>query len=140
MLYSISIYNIIIHVCSPHRELEKQREIAELEAWAYKLIELLGEQRAATRDNVQRKQARTGEERGADSDAEDNQSEESDDDDDDVPYNPKNLPLGWDGKPIPYWLYKLHGLNLYFSCEICGNQTYRGPKAFLRHFAVSSST
>lgn len=23
---------------------------------------------------------------------------EEDDDDDDVPYNPKNLPLGWDGK------------------------------------------
>ena len=21
-------------------------------------------------------------------------------------YNPLNLPLGWDGKPIPYWLYK----------------------------------
>ncbi len=26
-------------------------------------------------------------------------------------YNPLKLPLGWDGKPIPYWLYKLHGLN-----------------------------
>jgi hypothetical protein len=21
-----------------------------------------------------------------------------------------NYPVGWDGKPIPYWLYKLHGL------------------------------
>lgn len=32
-------------------------------------------------------------------------------DDEDGPiYNPLNLPLGWDGKPIPYWLYKLHGL------------------------------
>lgn len=72
------------------------------------------------------------------SDDENAASEESDDEDDDIPYNPKNLPLGWDGKPIPYWLYKLHGLNLYFSCEICGNQTYRGPKAFLRHFAVST--
>ena len=26
-------------------------------------------------------------------------------------YNPLDIPLGWDGKPIPYWLYKLHGLN-----------------------------
>jgi len=77
----------------------------------------------------------SGEER-EDSDNEEVE-EDSDDDGDDVPYNPKNLPLGWDGKPIPYWLYKLHGLNLYFSCEICGNQTYRGPKAFQRHFAVS---
>lgn len=55
--------------------------------------------------------------------------------DDDIPYNPKNLPLGWDGKPIPYWLYKLHGLNISYNCEICGNFTYKGPKAFQRHFA-----
>lgn len=27
-------------------------------------------------------------------------------------YNPLNLPLGWDGKPIPFWLYKLHGLSV----------------------------
>ena len=57
------------------------------------------------------------------------------DEDDDIPYNPKNLPLGWDGKPIPYWLYKLHGLNISYNCEICGNFTYKGPKAFQRHFA-----
>ena len=57
------------------------------------------------------------------------------DDEDDIPYNPKNLPLGWDGKPIPYWLYKLHGLNISYKCEICGNFTYKGPKAFQRHFA-----
>ena len=43
--------------------------------------------------------------------------------------------VGWDGKPIPYWLYKLHGLNIYYNCEICGNFKYRGPKAFQRHFA-----
>ena len=42
-------------------------------------------------------------------------------------YNPLNLPLGFDGKPIPYWLYKLHGLNLEFKCEICGNYSYWGP-------------
>ena len=40
-------------------------------------------------------------------------------------------------QPIPYWLYKLHGLNISYSCEICGNYTYKGPKAFQRHFAVS---
>ena len=60
-------------------------------------------------------------------DAEDAGARDTDgDDDDDVTpiYNPKNLPLGWDGKPIPYWLYKLHGLNLEFKCEICGGQSY----------------
>ena len=35
----------------------------------------------------------------------------SSDDEDDFVYNPLKLPMGWDGKPIPYWLYKLHGLN-----------------------------
>ena len=38
--------------------------------------------------------------------------------------------MGSDGKPIPYWLYKLHGLNL-----ICDNFPYKGPKAFQKHFA-----
>ena len=36
---------------------------------------------------------------------------EDSDEEDDFVYNPLKLPLGWDGKPIPYWLYKLHGLN-----------------------------
>ena len=49
-------------------------------------------------------------------------------------YNPKNLPLGWDGRPIPYWLYKLHGLDVSYVCEICGNQTYWGRRAFDQHF------
>lgn len=34
---------------------------------------------------------------------------ESDDEEQQI-YNPLKLPMGWDGKPIPYWLYKLHGL------------------------------
>jgi len=83
---------------------------------------------------VERKQARTAEELEEEDEA-DNVNEDSDDEDEQVLYNPKNLPLGWDGKPIPYWLFKLHGLNLYFKCEICGNHKYRGPKAFQRHFA-----
>ena len=37
-------------------------------------------------------------------------------------------------KPIPYWLYKLHGLNLEFTCEICGNYSYWGRRAYERHF------
>jgi splicing factor 3A subunit 3 len=57
----------------------------------------LSEQRNATKENVQRKQARTEGERD-DSDAEASASESEDEDDTDVPYNPKNLPLGWDGK------------------------------------------
>lgn len=68
-------------------------------------------------------------------------SDNSDDDEDGISggnskkvRNPLNLPLGWDGKPIPYWLYKLHGLGQEFKCEICGNQSYWGRRVFERHF------
>ncbi|KAG8005014.1 Splicing factor 3A subunit 3 [Nibea albiflora] len=93
-----------------------------------------GPKKQLTHENVQRKQARTGEEREEEEEEQLSESE-SEDEDNEIIYNPKNLPLGWDGKPIPYWLYKLHGLNINYNCEICGNYTYRGPKAFQRHFA-----
>ncbi len=57
-----------------------------------------------------------------------------DDDDDEAAYNPLNLPLDWDGNPIPFWLYKLHQLNLRFACEICGGEEYRGTRNFYKHF------
>lgn len=41
---------------------------------------------------------------------EETQAESESDDDEQQIYNPLKLPMGWDGKPIPYWLYKLHGL------------------------------
>ena len=130
--------------------------------------------------------ARTADELLEEEEGEEEVEEEESEDEETVPYNPKNLPLGWDGKvvgrnlrregererrgkdregtkeeeeeeeeekvfilithshthsqPIPYWLYKLHGLNITYSCEICGNATYRGPKAFQRHFSVSETS
>ncbi len=57
---------------------------------------MLSEHRADTIENVQRKQARTGDEREEEED--DVVSIEDSDDGNDVIYNPKNLPLGWDGK------------------------------------------
>ena len=59
----------------------------------------------------------------------------SDDDGDEKIYNPLKLPLAWDGKPIPFWLYKLHGLGVEFPCEICGNYVYMGRRAFDKHFS-----
>ncbi|XP_071543698.1 splicing factor 3A subunit 3-like [Panulirus ornatus] len=115
------------------RETEKIKELAMLEAQVYRLTEILSEQRAAAKENVQRKQARRDGEEEEEEEA--SASESEDEADDEVPYNPKNLPLGWDGKTIPYWLYKLHGLNISYNCEICGNFPYKGPKAFQRHFA-----
>ncbi|EGG00135.1 uncharacterized protein MELLADRAFT_50494 [Melampsora larici-populina 98AG31] len=59
------------------------------------------------------------------------------DDDEARIYNPLKLPLGWDGKPIPYWLYKLHGLGVEYKCEICSDFIYMGRKNFERHFQES---
>lgn len=47
-------------------------------------------------------------------------------------YNPLKLPLGWDGKPIPYWLYKLHGLGVEYRCEICSDHVYMGRYFFFK--------
>lgn len=63
--------------------------------------------------------------------------DEGDDDDDDDGGAAKyasNIVLGEDGKPLPYWLYRLHGLNISYACEICGGESYRGRRAFDRHF------
>ena len=72
----------------------------------------------------------------AETDASEKQPIQVDSDDEDVPikHNPKNLPIGWDGRPIPYWLYKLHGLGEEYKCEICGGASYWGKKAFEKHF------
>ncbi|XP_077297944.1 splicing factor 3a subunit 3 noi [Arctopsyche grandis] len=113
----------------------RHKDIAAIEAQVYRFASLVSEQRAATKENVQRKQARTAGERGDSSADESEPDTDGEGDDDEILCNPKNLPLGWDGKPIPYWLYKLHGLNISYSCEICGNFTYKGPKAFQTHFA-----
>jgi splicing factor 3A subunit 3 len=64
--------------------------------------------------------------------------EEEEEEEEERIYNPLKLPLGWDGKPIPYWLYKLHGLGVEYRCEICSDHVYMGRKNFDRHFQVWS--
>ena len=109
-----------------------QKEVASVEAEIYWFGEQLWEQREASKENVERKLSRTVGEQEDDSSASEGSDESGDEE---VIYNPKNIQLGWDGKPIPYWLYKLHGLNISYCCEICGQAVYKGPKAFQRHFS-----
>ena len=105
-----------------------------------RLGELLGDVLEESAMMVEKKQARTYDEierdlmLAAQEDAMEVDEDEDEDAEEKPIYNPLNLPLGWDGKPIPYWLYKLHGLNLEFKCEICGNYSYWGPRPFERHF------
>lgn len=121
----------------------KERAIAEREYRIHKLAGIMEAQRNDTRVNVERKQGMTERERQMELDAFFAESTEaaprpgdddSDSDDDEKIYNPLKLPLAWDGKPIPYWLYKLHGLGVEFPCEICGNFVYMGRRAFDKHF------
>lgn len=121
----------------------KERAIAEREFRIQRLAATMETQRNDTRVNVERKQGMTERERQMELDAFFAESTEaaprpgdddSDSDDDEKIYNPLKLPLAWDGKPIPYWLYKLHGLGVEFPCEICGNFVYMGRRAFDKHF------
>ena len=127
-------------------ELKKKHSIEIKEAFVTFYGEILKEVKDSTRGNVERKQALTSEERiEAENDSEEEEEEgngegvESTDMDNNSSdsgkiYNPLKLPLDWDGKPIPFWLWKLHGLGVPFECEICGNYVYMGRRAFDQHF------
>nr|CAD1824037.1 unnamed protein product [Ananas comosus var. bracteatus] len=86
------------------------------------------------KENAEKKPTLTYEEMEAEREEEDVQADTESDDEEQQIYNPLKLPMGWDGKPIPYWLYKLHGLGQEFKCEICGNHSYWGRRAYERHF------
>nr|POE87443.1 pre-mrna-splicing factor sap61 [Quercus suber] len=126
----------------------KERAIAEREFRIVKLASTLQTQRDDTRVNVERKAGMTDRERQQELAAmyEEDMAmtynakqgdEEEEVDGDEKVYNPLKLPLAWDGKPIPFWLYKLHGLGVEFHCEICGNYVYMGRRAFDKHFSES---
>lgn len=98
----------------------------------------------STKDAVVKKQARTINEILADIEQREQEvqeeamaaeeEEEEEEEIEEVKMTIDNYPVGWDGKPIPYWLYKLHGLGVEYKCEICGNTSYYGRKAFEKHF------
>jgi splicing factor 3A subunit 3 len=125
----------------------KEREVARREHLIRSLTDVLKGERQASRINVERRQGMTERERQMEQEAlmagpetlgpEAQTGEESEDEEGERIYNPLKLPLAWDGKPIPYWLYKLHGLGVEYQCEICGNYTYMGRRAFDKHFSES---
>ncbi|SPO31525.1 related to RNA splicing factor PRP9 [Ustilago trichophora] len=132
------------------------REEAIIRALASELSNI----RSDTKSNVERKAALTDRERQAEAEAAEdelnrmsalnptsgldstdasttNMDEDLDDDGNGRVYNPLKLPIGWDGRPIPFWLYKLHGLRNEFKCEICSDHVYHGRKNFEKHFTES---
>lgn len=125
----------------------KERAVAHKEYRIKKLAAAMSTEREDTRVNVERRQGMTERERqlelenllnSASSYQNEEADEEKDQNGDEKIYNPLKLPLAWDGKPIPFWLYRLHGLGQEFPCEICGNFVYRGRRAFDKHFNETS--
>lgn len=124
---------------------ERRIDIARTEAIIAALFDQFRPTLDATIRRAERRQTQTVKERelelledlqGSNTDKSKLKTGEDNESDDDTPiYNPKGVPLGWDGKPIPYWLFKLHGLNHFYQCEICGNERYRGRRNFEKHFA-----
>ena len=122
-----------------------EKTIVEREFRIKKLAAAMQNERADTKSNVERRQGMTEKERqeelermnnadlGAEEESREDGADNGDDEEDSI-YNPLKLPLAWDGKPIPFWLYKLHGLGNEFHCEICGNFTYMGRRTFDKHF------
>lgn len=123
-------------------QIVKLRQVAFNETLILRLLSLLHEVLQQTQNQVRKKQSSSYQEIEAEKEslkAKDILAKAvtiagDDSDEDRVKYNPKNLPMGWDGKPIPYWLYKLHGLGKEFKCEICGGASYWGRRAFEKHF------
>ncbi|KJR85024.1 splicing factor 3A subunit 3 [Sporothrix schenckii 1099-18] len=141
----------------------KEKAVAAREYRVQRLVAAMSTEKDDTRVNVERRQGMTERERrqeldnlyamlqesaaaaqamdvdggGGRADGQGGEAEGDNDDDDDKVYNPLKLPLAWDGKPIPFWLYRLHGLGVEFDCEICGQYTYMGRRAFEKHFNES---
>ncbi|KAF2455704.1 hypothetical protein BDY21DRAFT_289369 [Lineolata rhizophorae] len=123
----------------------KERVIAQREFLVRKLAATMQDLRSNTRVNVERRQGMTERERELEIQAlmeqetgpaggrDPNQGDEEEEGSSAI-YNPLKLPMAWDGKPIPFWLYKLHGLGNEFNCEICGNYIYMGRRAYDKHF------
>ncbi|ROV93620.1 hypothetical protein VMCG_08068 [Cytospora schulzeri] len=122
----------------------KERAIAEREYRVKRLASAMSSEREDTRVNVERRQGMTERERQQELDTLFSMSEQplpvaetgdgEGEDGEEKIYNPLKLPLAWDGKPIPFWLYRLHGLGVEFPCQICGNFVYMGRRAFEKHF------
>lgn len=111
-----------------------KKAIIKLECFCIRMKEHLSDIIMNTSNQIRKKQSSTYEEMEADKHDEPSEDEVLDSDEEERFFNPKKVPLGWDGKPIPYWLFKLHGLSIKYKCEICGDFTYWGRRAYEKHF------
>ena len=132
------------HRLAEKRAQERQIRLDTLERWMRKITrmgEALRGEVQATVAHLEHKLSQLSVEYrqedyfSDDSDEADEAGESSDDEEEkELSRSIRNYPMGPDGNPLPYWMYKAQGLGLEFKCEICGNASYFGPKAFTTHF------
>ena len=135
---------------TPGLQSAKERAVAAREFRIRRLASAMQTERQDTKINIERRAGMTERERqqeieqllaeeiGDGENGEDSGNASSDEEDKIA--NPLNLPMSWDGKPIPFWLYKLHGLGNEYDCEICGGYVYAGRRAFEKHFSEQRHT
>lgn len=94
----------------------KIKEIARLESKIIQLKGLLSEVVYHSANEARKKQSQTYQEIEAENqDIGVDKIESSDEEDNGLNVKTRKLPMGADGKPIPYWLYKLHGLGVEYK-------------------------
>eukprot|EP01129_Flabellula_baltica_P010473 TRINITY_DN4431_c0_g1_i2.p2 TRINITY_DN4431_c0_g1~~TRINITY_DN4431_c0_g1_i2.p2 ORF type:complete len:186 (-),score=57.92 TRINITY_DN4431_c0_g1_i2:37-594(-) len=109
------------------------KPIWRLETVINRMGDLLAETLDDTRSYIEKKQGRNVFEMEIEAAPEIDFSDESSSEEE-VRMTKANYPIGWDGNPIPFWLYKLHDLGREYKCEICGNTSYWGKRAYEKHF------
>ncbi|KAK5575665.1 hypothetical protein RB653_006798 [Dictyostelium firmibasis] len=126
-----------------YNKLKSRKDNTMLEYKINRLSEYLSDQIESTKENVLKKQSRSytevadGVTVGGDGDEDEDDEVNIDDLDVDVEVSKlkiANYPVDWSGKPIPYWVYRYLELGVEYKCEICGNQSYWGRKAYEKHF------
>ena len=125
------------HLGLAKKNAASDKQTAKLQFQLQNLGDHLAEQVSNTKIHVETKLARRYEDIEAEIEEELEPQESESDSDEEEEMTRRcitNYPVGWDGKPIPYWLYKLHGLGIEYKCEICGNTSYFGRRAYERHF------
>ncbi|KAK8795666.1 hypothetical protein WA158_000323 [Blastocystis sp. Blastoise] len=126
------------------KSFESLKPLAEQEFLISSLVQEINDVLANTQIYVEKKSVQNYEERQMEEEEQEkaeaqiaqvqDQDIEEEEEENGAIQNPKNLPLGPDGKPVPLWLVKLYGLKEEFPCEICGNQIYMGRRAYELHF------
>lgn len=140
--YALSVFPAHIPGKAHQKLLHKHKTMLLHEFKLHKYLVQVQEELQSTTSLLERLQALTPQERAselAEVDKAYNEPTYTPQQDDEESSEPQDtmasMPVGPDGVPMPFWLYKLQGLDVSFPCEICGNERFQGRRSFDRHFS-----